>query len=400
VYQYQFARGDAIRAALAPDASKMAIVTRAKMVELWDCKTWTMTLPEGQTLLPVRSLAFTPDGKTLITSSELPQRKMVEVYGFKLEARCQFRAAGLLRFWDPSSGAERSSFYDASRGEEEGSLEGPLTVAPPELLALSPDGHVLAAGGGDGSVFLWDRSAAGGLTPRRLFINPEEASKRILPLENFRRTHHIGATNFRDSLVSLAFSPDGRLLATVGTLGYMAVWKVEDRQKLSQYQLGPEDPLWVAFSPGGDLVIPRGGALQFLHPGGGEHFTLRRKGESPPVCVAFSTRANRVAVAYKDNHIVLWDLTSREPVGGELIGHLDRVSALAFSPDGKTLASGSHDRRVKLWSVPAASEVASLEAHQGGVFCLAFSPDGTVLASGGGVPSGWGEVYLWRAPRP
>jgi WD40 repeat protein len=81
-----------------------------------------------------------------------------------------------------------------------------------------------------------------------------------------------------------------------------------------------------------------------------------------------------------------------------LIGHRDRVAALAFSPDGKTLASGSWDRTAKLWSVAALQEVATLEAHHGLVHCVAFSPDGRVLASGGETATGAGEVYLWPGP--
>ena len=72
-----------------------------------------------------------------------------------------------------------------------------------------------------------------------------------------------------------------------------------------------------------------------------------------------------------------------------------------FTTTRRTLASGSWDHTVKLWSLAALQEVASLEKHTGKVLCLAFSPDGTGLASGEeDARPGRGEVFLWRAPPP
>jgi WD40 repeat protein len=82
-----------------------------------------------------------------------------------------------------------------------------------------------------------------------------------------------------------------------------------------------------------------------------------------------------------------------------LTGHMNQVAAVAFSPDGKTLASGDWSGEVKLWSVLTLQEVATLDANQNKIHCLAFSPDGRTLAAGTDVGCGKGEVFLWRAPR-
>jgi WD40 repeat protein len=74
-----------------------------------------------------------------------------------------------------------------------------------------------------------------------------------------------------------------------------------------------------------------------------------------------------------------------------LVGHTDWVRAVAFSRDGKTLASASDDRTVRLWHVPTGAERAQLEGHTGGVWAVAFSPDGETLASAGDD----GTVRLW-----
>ncbi|THU99244.1 WD40 repeat-like protein, partial [Dendrothele bispora CBS 962.96] len=65
-----------------------------------------------------------------------------------------------------------------------------------------------------------------------------------------------------------------------------------------------------------------------------------------------------------------------------LEGHTDSVWSVAFSPDGRKLASGSYDKTVQIWNVATGQEETMLEGHAGGVFSLAFSPDGTQLASG------------------
>ncbi|MEH2167363.1 MAG: AAA-like domain-containing protein, partial [Nostoc sp.] len=105
--------------------------------------------------------------------------------------------------------------------------------------------------------------------------------------------------------------------------------------------------------------------------------------------VAFSPDGKTIASGSSDNTVKLWNLAGQELK--TLKGHSSSVFSVAFSPDGKTIASGSYDNTVKLWNL-AGQELKTLKGHSSSVFSVAFSPDGKTIASG----SYDNTVKLWN----
>jgi WD40 repeat protein len=193
-------------------------------------------------------------------------------------------------------------------------------------------------------------------------------------------------TGHKDRVWGVAFSPDGKMLASSSEDQTIILWDVTTRQPIGQPLTGHNDFVWsISFSPDGKTLASVSDKTIIIwdvttHQPIGQPLT----GHNSLVwSVAFSPDGKTLA-STDDNSIILWDVTTQQPIGQPLTGHNDSVWSLAFSPDGKTLASASGDKTIILWDVTTQQPIGQpLTGHNGPVMSVAFSPDGKMLASGG-----------------
>jgi WD40 repeat protein len=189
-------------------------------------------------------------------------------------------------------------------------------------------------------------------------------------------------TGHTDTVFSVAFSPDGRTIASGSNDNTIRFWNVATQRALGQPVVGTDSFQQVAFSPDGRLLASAGDdhTVRLWNVATHKQVGAALRGHTDIVYgVAFSRDGRMLASAGADKTIRLWDVATHEQLG-ELTGS-SGFEAVAFSPDGRTLASGDDDNYVRFWNVATRDPVGAPLATGGTVYDVAFSRDGHTLAS-------------------
>ena len=235
-------------------------------------------------------------------------------------------------------------------------------------------------------------------------FSAEGVGTAVAELEGDYRTWHLpaaatvrlgkGALGEGDRAVAL--SADGRCLAVASAIG---VWLYEAATSRALALLSTESSVRsVVFSLHGALAAGlENGRVELWEVETGERIgTLRHADWDRVTAVAFSPDGTSLASGSWEQVIKLWEVESRREMGiWEVPRESDSVWPLpvAFSPDGRRLVSGFQDGTVRLWDVATQTETARLEGHTDRITSVSFSPDGGLLASAGG--RGDPTVRLW-----
>jgi WD40 repeat protein len=381
----------------SPDGAKLASVALDAKTLLWDI---TATNPTSRALTGYRegalSVAFSPvKGSTTLASGsvngdvvlwDVPTRKWLGtpvesltdwVYRVKFSPDRDTLAA--------TTAGNQIMLWSQSTAQVIGSLKGHSKHI--KSLDFSPDGKTLASASEDGSVILWDLGTH---------------KRRGAPL-----SEHQG------SVEAVAWSHDGKMLASGGTDSTVILRDGHTGSPLPSSPLNNgASVLTLAFSRDGhflasgadsdiilwDISLPHPTEMRLHgHEERPAHGQLPvHQGHSRLVTsVEFSPDSKTLASGSHDRNVILWDVASRRQ-RMVLYGHEDAVTSIAFSPDGAILASASEDRSVILWDVATGRQLGPpLREHNAKVHSVAFSPDGKTLASGSNKESDNWALILW-----
>lgn len=349
--------------AFSPDGALLATGSQDQTIVLWNAATWEpLRTLEGHTSW-VTALSFSPDGAQLASGSN----------------------DEVVRLWDVETGDLLANF-SGHRG-------------PVRQVAFREDGRTLLTGGLDAFFLLWDvtgRESLGGIRSagnvpiydfawhgNDLYFVGDKTAVVAMSLTPQDRFGTVWGQQ-TEGISSVAYSPDGQQIASAGGNNAsfdISLWDASGGEAQSLV-LHTGSVTGLAYS--GDLLLSAGVDQRLGIWQGSELLTSYTVDNS---IFSLAAQENSAALGLNNGTILLWRRDAESSEWSQVMAlseHSQRVSALAFSPDGTRLASGDAEGTLIFWELESGEILASVDAAHGGTIeALAYHPDGSVLVSAG-----------------
>jgi RNA polymerase sigma factor (sigma-70 family) len=366
------------RIALSPDGTQVAatgMLRRAGALRVWEVATGkeVRTFSEPGRSADQNAVAFTPDGKRLVTTGagtirmeDIATGKEVRRRDFGVDSNPGFALAPDGETVAIARGANTPKFYlwNWKTGQEPREVK--VMERSPRCLRFSPDNRALAGCDDLGSVLhLW-----------------EVRSGKVIGT--------IDLTAERITACDLAFSPDGKLLAVTDSgnrknfSGGLYLWDLRAGRLAHKLLTPGEQGLFTGFSRDGrQVAMTTSGTVRVWDLPAARQTVDIQAAHCGEINVITVSPGGLVATASFDHTVRVWDATSGRQTAK--LDHGGDIRALALSPDGVTLATSCHDNTVRLWGLRNGTETKRLGGHgrYGGWRAVGFTPDGQRLLSWG-----------------
>ena len=421
-------RGTALeRITFSPDERLIATLRVGRTVAIWD-------LEKGQLLYRIvgppsspTSLAFSHDGNALACGDYEGQVRVWKIDGPEriVQYKGHSRVVTLLAFSKDGSvlysggGDQKLSVTRIPEGVEilrgpDGRKQGVVrhTMAV-RALAVSPDGRMLASASDDLTVRRWSlpegRPMGSPATfmhkPTAVRFSPDGKTLAVAVTDTAgsgSAVHQTDAGSGQKRIrircaghpLSLAWSPEGTFLAAGCRNSTATVWKINSRTNPRTFNAKLGRMWGIAFSPDGRLLAGSKGTIPLLWDFAEGHESLRLEGHGRGISsIAFSPDGRSLVTGSYDYTVRLWDLATGQEKWRLHHGG-NTVNSVAFSPDGRLVLSGGDDGTVRLIDATSGKQVLSYGGHTGPVYAVTFLRDGRHAVSG----SKDASILIWSVP--